>query len=160
VSASASLPIRVLHWTRFLDNPVFADAIPDPGDGDLSTEPVESHGVNYKDAFAIDPGCYNQWDGNAWVDYMLFRKYASFTATIGIAAGAPSDQTATYSLIGGGKKLASGTLTLNSATKIKVSLDGLYKLRIQINIPDPYHAAGCTLQFPQVVFGDPQVLGP
>lgn len=160
VSASASVPIRVLHWTPFLGNPIFADAIPDPGDGDLSTDAVSSHGVNYTDAFAMDPGCYNQWDGNAWVDYMLFRKYESFTATLGIDSGAPSDQTATYSLIGGGKKLASGTLTYNSATKIKVSLDGLYRLRVLINIPDPYHAAGCTLAFPQVVFGDPQVLGP
>jgi hypothetical protein len=47
-----------------------------------------------------------------------------------------------------------------AATKIKVSADGEYRLRLSINVPDPNNAAGCSTYFPHVVFGDAQLLGP
>ena len=36
----------------------------------------------------------------------------------------------------------------------------MYRVRLRINVPDPNNAAGCGINFTQVVFGDAQVLGP
>jgi len=160
VGASAGVPIRVLHWMDFMSVPQFANAVPDPGDGDFNNGPMVSDGVHYTDSVTLDPGCYNQWAGNAWIDYLLYKKYEAFTATVGIADGVPEGSTATYSMIGAGKKLASGSLTLGMKQKINVSLDGVYRLRFEINVPDPNDSAGCASTFPQVVFGNPRVLGP
>lgn len=160
IGASPSVHVRVLHWTYFTSIPQFGDALPAPGDGDLTTASSATGGVTYDHAITMDAGCYNQWDGNAWVDYELDRKYEQLTATVGIADGGPAGLTASYSLIGGGRKLAAGTVVTGAPQKLNVSLDGIYKLRLEINIPDPYHAAGCSAQLEQVVFGDPQILGP
>jgi hypothetical protein len=160
VGASPSVRVRILHWMSFTGVPQFGDALPAPGDGDLTTASATTGGVTYDNAVSMDAGCYNQSNGNAWLDYMLDRKYEQLTATVGIADGGPAGLTASYSFIGGGRKLVTGTLVTGALQKIKVPLDGIYKLRLEINIPDPYHAAGCSADLEQVVFGDPQILGP
>lgn len=160
VGASTSVPVRVLHWVDLMSFPQFLDAIPDPGDGDFNNGPMVSDGVHYTDSVTLDPGCYNQWAGTAWIDYPLYKKYEGFTATVGIGDGVPVGSTATFSLIGAGKKLASGSLTVGMKQKINVSLAGVYRLRFEINVPDPNNSAGCSSSFTQVVFGDPQILGP
>ena len=117
--------------------------------------------ATYRAITSLDPGCYNQWGGSAWIDYLLERQYKQFSATVGLDDASPSGQTATFSVIGGdGKKLASGSLVHGAATKVKVSVDGEYRLRLSINVPDPNNAAGCSTYFPHVVFADAQLLGP
>jgi len=41
-----------------------------------------------------------------------------------------------------------------------VSVAGEYRLRVWINVPDPYHTGGCSSTFTKVVFGDAELLGP
>jgi hypothetical protein len=36
----------------------------------------------------------------------------------------------------------------------------MYRLRLRIHVPDPTGAAGCSSNFTQVVFGNPEILGP
>lgn len=158
VGSSARVPVRVLRWSYLGSNNAFYYV--EPLVGDLSTDPIVSDGVPYEHPVALDPGCYNSWDGSAWIDYPLERQYEMFTATVGIGDTVPTTRTVTYSIIGAGKKLASGSLVAGQSTKIKVSVSGVYRLRLMINVPDPTHAGGCGAAFPQVVFGDAQLLGP
>ena len=157
--ASVNVPVRVLHWSYVTSIDQFAYIT--PLSGNLTTTPLTSDGVRYEHPIALDPGCYNQWDGSAWIDYLLQRQYELFSATVGLDDTAPSTQTATYTVIGGdGKKLATGTITAGAAKKIRVSVAGEYRLRLWVNVPDPNSAAGCSSYFPHVVFGDAQLLGP
>ena len=73
---------------------------------------------------------------------------------------APQNSTATWSVWGGGKVLASGSLTNGAVNQVKVSVANMYRLRLRINVPDPTGAAGCSSNFTQVVFGNPEILGP
>jgi hypothetical protein len=156
--ASARVPVRVLHWTYLGANQAFYYV--NPIAGDLSTQPIASNGVHYEHPISLDPGCYNSWGGSAWIDYPLQRQYERFTATVGVGDAVPTTMTLTYSLIGAGKKLASGSVVAGQSRKINVSVEGVYRLRFMINVPDPTNSAGCSPTFPQVVFGDAQVLGP
>jgi hypothetical protein len=157
--ASDKVPVRVLHWVYVDSVPTFAYA--PPLSGEVTSDPVESAGVRYDHPVSLDAGCYNQWGGDAWVDYTLERQYEAFSATVGLDDSAPSGQTATYSVVGGdGRKLASGSLVAGTATKISVSLAGEYRLRLRVNVPDPYNAAGCAATYTKVVFGDAELLGP
>jgi len=159
VGSSPSVPVRVLHWQYVTSIEQFAYIT--PISGNLTTTAITSGGVSYEHPIALDPGCYNQWGGSAWIDYLLERQYKAFSATVGLDDASPAGQTATFTVIAGdGKKLASGDLVHGAATKIKVSVDGAYRLRLSINVPDPNNAAGCSTYFPHVVFGDAQLLGP
>lgn len=161
VGASPRVPVRVLHWQYVTDIAGFEYVTPTPGSGSLTTDPIVSDGVRYEHPISLDPGCYNQWGGNAWIDYILQRQYQLFSATIGLDDEAVSGATATYVVLGGdGKKLATGSLVRGQATKIKVSVGGEYRLRLWINVPDPNNAAGCSTYFTHVVFGDAELLGP
>jgi NPCBM/NEW2 domain len=151
---SPAVVVNVFRWSYL------SDLYARPFAGDLITEPNTSHGVEYDHAVTMDAGCYNAWNGDAWVDYILDRKYELFTATVGLDDAAPTGATASYSVFGGGKILASGSLTNGTTDKIRVPLDGMYRVRLRINVPDPTGAAGCGTNLTQVVFGDAQVLGP
>lgn len=156
---SARVPVRILHWFYVDSVPVFADA--PPISGEVTFDPIEAGGVRYQHAVSMDAGCYNQWGGDAWVDYGLERQYEFFSATVGIDDAAPPGSTATYDVIGGdGRKLAAGSLVSGSAKKIRVSVAGEYRLRLRVNVPDPYNAAGCSTTYTKVVFGDAELLGP
>jgi hypothetical protein len=154
LAKSANVPVDVYHWTYL------GDSYEHPAAGDLITDPVESNGVTWQHPVALDAGCYNAWNGSAWVDYHLGRQYETFTATVGLDEEAPDGTTATYTVVGDAKKLASGSLVPGAKTKIDVSLEGIARMRITINFPDPTGAAGCGIYFPKVVFGDAQLLGP
>jgi hypothetical protein len=157
--ASDRVPVRVLHWVYVDSVPTFAYA--PPLSGEVTSDPIESAGVRYDHPVSLDAGCYNQWGGDAWVDYTLERQYEAFSATVGLDDSAPSGQTATYSVVGGdGRKLAAGSLVAGTATKIRVSVAGEYRLRLRVNVPDPYNAAGCAATYTKVVFGDAELLGP
>jgi len=157
--ASARVPVRVLHWVYVESVPTFAYS--PPFSGEVTSDPIVSNGVRYTHPISMDAGCYNQWGGDAWVDYPLERQYELFTATVGLDDAAPAGSTATFNVIGGdGKKLASGSLATGSSTKIRVSVSGEYRLRLRINVPDPYNAAGCATTYTKVVFGDAELLGP
>jgi len=156
---SARVPVRVLHWVYVEAVPSFAYA--PPTSGEVTSEPIMSSGVRYEHPVSLDAGCYNQWGGDAWVDYGLQRQYELFSATVGIDDSAPAGSTATFTVVGGdGRKLASGSLVSGSSTKIKVSVAGEYRLRLRVNVPDPYNAAGCATTYTKVVFGDAELLGP
>jgi len=156
--ASGSVPVRVLHWAYIDTIDAFGYVV--PLSGDLTTGPIDSGGVHYDHDVSLDAGCYNQWNGSAWIDYILQGQYELFTATIGLDDAAPAGSTATYSIIGGGRKLASGSLVSGSSTKLRIPLAGLYRVRLEINVPDPTHAAGCSSSFTHVVFGNAELLGP
>jgi len=151
---SAPVVVEVLRWTYR------SDMYTRPVAGDLMTDPNSAHGVKYDHVITMDAGCYNAWNGDAWVDYILDRRYEQFTATVALDDAAPENSTATWSVWGGGKVLASGSLTNGSVDQLKVSVDGMYRIRLRINVPDPTGAAGCSPTFTEVVFGNPQVLGP
>jgi NPCBM/NEW2 domain len=161
VGSSARVPVRVLHWRYVTDIAEFEYVTPTPGSGSLTTDPIVSDGVRYEHAISLDPGCYNQWGGNAWIDFILERQYEQFSATVGLDDQAASGATATYVVLGGdGRKLATGSLVRSEATKVKVSVSGEYRLRLWVNVPDPNNAAGCSPYFTHVVFADAQLLGP
>jgi hypothetical protein len=151
---SAPVMVRVLRWSYL------SDMYTRPVAGDLMTDPNSAHGLKYDHVITMDAGCYNAWNGDAWVDYILDKRYEQFTATVALDDAAPENSTATWSVWGGGKVLASGGLTNGSVDQLKVSVDGMYRIRLRINVPDPTGAAGCSPTFTQVVFGNPQVLGP
>lgn len=156
---SARVPVRVLHWVYVDSVPVFADA--PPISGEVTFDAIQSAGVRYQHAVSMDAGCYNQWGGDAWVDYDLERQYEYFSATVGIDDSAPAGSTATYNVVGGdGRKLASGSLVSGASTKLHVSVAGEYRLRLRVNVPDPYNAAGCSTTYTKVVFGNAELLGP
>jgi NPCBM/NEW2 domain-containing protein len=156
--SSASIRVRVLQW-RYLTS-IESFAYITPLSGNLTTTAINSDGVRYEHPVALDPGCYNQWNGSAWIDYLLERQYELFTATVGLDDASPSNETATYTLIGAGKKLAAGSLTPGMSTTLRIPVGDVYRLRLEINVPDPNNAGGCSSYFPHVVFGDAQLLGP
>jgi NPCBM/NEW2 domain len=158
--SSAEVKVRVLHWAYLGSIEQFQYV--NPIVGDLSLEPIVVHGVHYDHPVTMDAGCFNGYDGSAWVDFPLERRYEQFTATMDLGGSATTGSTATYNLVGGdGKKLASGSLAFGDAPKkIKASVTGEYRLRLVINVPDPTGASGCGTSYTQVVFGDAQLLGP
>ena len=156
VGTSARVPVRVLHWSYVANIEGFYYV--EPIVGDMSTAPIVSNGVHYEHPISLDAGCYNGWGGSAWVDYPLERQYEMFTATLGLG-GQPTGLTVTYTIIGAGQKLAAGSLVTGTSTKIRFSVSGVYRLRLHVNVPDPTNAAGCSTAFPQVVFGDAELLG-
>ena len=151
---SAPVPVKVLRWS-FL-----SDQYTRPVAGDLLTDPNSAHGVMYDHVISMDAGCYNAWNGDAWADYILNRQYEQFTATVALDDAAPPNSTATWSIWGGGEVLAHGSLANGTEQQVKVPVAGVYRLRLKINVPDPTGAAGCSETFTQVVFGNPQLLGP
>jgi len=151
--ASPPVVVKVLHWSYLSD--IYAR----PAAGDLITDPSSAHGVTYDHVIAMDAGCYNAWNGDAWVDYILNKRYQQFTATVALDDAAPQGATATWSIWGGGQVLAHGGLTNGTVQQVKVSIAGMYRLRLRINVPDPTGAAGCGSSYTQVVFGNPQILG-
>ncbi len=150
---SSPVAVKVLHWSYL------SDQYTRPFAGDLLTDPNKANGVEYDHVITMDAGCYNPWNGDAWADYILNDRYQLFTATVALDDEAPQYSTATWSVWGGGKVLASGSLTRGAVNQVKVSVADIYRLRLKINVPDPTGAAGCGLNFTQVVFGNPQVLG-
>jgi hypothetical protein len=154
VGASASVPVAVLGWSYL--GSMYAR----PAAGELSTDPIASNGVTYQNPVALDAGCYNAWGGDAWVDYELGRRYETFTATVGLPDSAQPGSTASFRVLGDGKTLSAGNLVPGTSTQVKISLNGIARLRLFTNVPDPTGAAGCGTYFLQVVFGDAQVLGP
>jgi len=157
---SADVPVKVLHWSYLASIEPFQYV--NPIVGDLSLEPITAGGVHYEHGISLDPGCYNEYDGTAWVDFPLQRQYEMFTAAMALGGYATNGSTATYDIVGGdGKKLASGSLAYGGAPQnVRVSVSGEYRLRLVITVPDPTHSAGCGSQYTQVVFGDAQLLGP
>lgn len=151
---SAPIVVRVYHWSYL------SDQYTRPFAGDLMTDPNTAHGVDYDHVITMDAGCYNAWNGDAWVDYILNKRYQVFTATVALDDAAPQNSTATWSVWGGGKVLASGSLANGAVNQVKVSVADMYRLRLKINVPDPTGAAGCGSNFTQVVFGNPEILGP
>jgi hypothetical protein len=158
LGASARVPLRVLHWEYLTDVEAFAYVL--PISGGLDKAPISANKVLYQHPFSLFAGCYNQWSGSSWIDLPLEQRFEMFTATVSMSDNAGAGSTSTYSLIGGGKKLASGSLALGETKQIKVSLDGIYRLRITTNVPDPTNAGGCAGDYTKVVFGDAKVLGP
>jgi hypothetical protein len=151
---SAPVPVKVLRWS-FL-----SDQYTRPVAGDLITDPNSAHGIKYDHVISMDAGCYNAWNGDAWADYILNRQYQQFTATVALDDAAPENSTATWSVWGGGQVLAHGSLVNGAVQQVKVPVAGVYRLRLKINVPDPTGAAGCSETFTQVVFGNPELLGP
>ncbi|HEY4347718.1 MAG TPA: NPCBM/NEW2 domain-containing protein, partial [Gaiellaceae bacterium] len=128
---SANVVIDVLEWTFLSD--IYAH----PSAGDLSTDPIISNGVSFANPVSLDAGCYNAWGGDAWVDYPLGHRYATLTASVGIGDSPAASSTASFKVIGDGKILSSGNLVLGALTKIKVSLAGVGRMQIRVNVPDP-----------------------
>ncbi len=155
--SSAPVHVKVLQWSYLADIDAFLYVRPIVGE--ISTAPIKAGGVQYEHPVSLDPGCYNAWDGSAWIDYDLAGQYRMFAATLAIDDSAASPKTATYSVFAGGKTLASGSLAEDGSKKIGVSVDGMNRLRLRINVPDPSHAAGCSETFTHVVFGDARLLG-
>jgi hypothetical protein len=151
---SAPVVVRVYHWSYL------SDIYTRPFAGDLMTDPNSAGKVSYQHDITMDAGCYNAWNGDAWADYILNKQYQEFTATIALDDAAPGNSTATWSVWGGGTVLASGSLTNGAVNHVKVSVANMYRLRLRINVPDPTGAAGCGTSFTQVVFGNPEILGP
>jgi hypothetical protein len=52
-----------------------------PFAGDLITDPNSAH-ESVDHVIAMDAGCYNAWNGDAWADYILNKRYEQFTATV------------------------------------------------------------------------------
>jgi hypothetical protein len=150
---SGTVAVKVLQWSYL------SDIYTRPFAGDLITDPNKAHGVEYDHVITMDAGCYNAWNGDAWADFILNRSYQQFTATVALDDAAPQGSAATWSVWGGGKVLAHGSLTNSTVQQLNVSVAGMYRLRLKINVPDPTGAAGCGMNFTQVVFGNPQVLG-
>jgi hypothetical protein len=157
---SADVPVKILHWSYLADIEEFQYT--DPIVGDLSLEPITASGVHFEHGIAMDPGCYNEYDGTGWVDFPLQRRYETFTAAMALGGYATTGSTATYDIVGGdGRKLASGSLAYGGGPQtVRVSVSGEYRLRLVITVPDPTHAAGCGSTYTEVVFGDAQLLGP
>jgi hypothetical protein len=155
---STRLPVRVLHWAYLTSVEAFAYVLPISGDVDKA--PISANKVLYQHPLSLDAGCYNQWNGSAWIDLPLEQRFEMFTATVALSDNASTASTGTYTLIGAGKTLASGSLAFGESRKIKVSLDGVWRLRVRIKVPDPTGAGGCSGGYTKVVFGDAEVLGP
>jgi hypothetical protein len=155
--SSAPVHVKVLEWSFLADIDAFIYARPIVGD--ISTEPIKAGGVTYEHPVSLDAGCYNPYDGSFWIDYNLAGQYRMFAATVAIEDAAPSPKTATYTIFAGGKILASGSLADTGSKKVSVSVDGMNRLRLRVNVPDVNHSAGCSEEITKVVFGDARLLG-
>ncbi len=153
--SSPTLAVRMLRWSYLADQ-----YIQSPSSGELTTDPIAIHGVTYQHPVSLDAGCYNQWSGDAWINYPLKGKFESLTATVGIGDTADSATVASFAVVADGKQVAGSNLVYGQAIKLNVPLDGVKRLQLRINVPDPTGAAGCSAFFPKVVFGDAQWLGP
>jgi NPCBM/NEW2 domain len=152
---SSTMRLRVLHWSYLSDQYIQA-----PSGGELYTDPIVVHKQTFDHPVSLDAGCYNPWNGDAWINYPLKGQYETFTATVGIADDADPNTVASFKVYGDGQILASSDLVYGQTVKVNVSLAGLKRLQLRMNVPDPTGAAGCSVFFPKVVYGDAQWLGP
>jgi hypothetical protein len=151
----AGVVVRMLRWSYLADQYIQA-----PTGGEMTTNPIAVHGVTYQHPLALDAGCYNPWNGDAWINYPLKGQYETFTATVGIGDTADSATVASFAVLTDGKQVAGSNLVYGQAVKLSLPLAGVKRLQLRINVPDPTGAAGCSAFFPKVVFGDAQGLGP
>ena len=152
---SAPVPVQVVQWT-YLAN-VYVQM--PRGTGELTTDPVKADGVTYQYPVALDAGCYNAWNGSAWIDYDLGMKDQELKATVAIADDALPGTTGSYAVVADNKTVATGDLVLGQSAKLDIPLAGVSKLKLMVNFPDPTGAAGCAGFYPRMVFGDAQLLG-
>jgi hypothetical protein len=153
--SSPTVVVRMLRWSYLADQ-----YIQSPSGGELTTDPIAIHGVTYQHPVSLDAGCYNPWNGDAWINYPLKGQYETLTATVGIGDTADSATVASFTVFADGKQVAGSNLVYGQAIKLNVPLDGVKRLQLRINVPDPTGAAGCGAFYPKVVFGDAQWLGP
>ena len=153
--SSPTVVVRMLRWSYLADQ-----YIQSPSGGELTTDPIAIHGVTYQHPVSLDAGCYNPWNGDAWINYPLKGQFETLTATVGIGDTADSATVASFTVFADGKQVAGSNLVYGQAIKLNVPLDGVKRLQLRINVPDPTGAAGCSAFFPKVVFGDAQWLGP
>jgi hypothetical protein len=153
---SAPVPVEIVHWL-YLSN-VYVQM--PRGTGELNTDAVKADGVTYQYPVALDAGCYNAWNGSAWINYTL-NKDEELKATVAIADDALPGTTGSYEVITDNKTVAArGTLVPGQSAKLDISLAGVSRLKLLANFPDPTGAAGCSGFYPRMVFGDAQLLGP
>jgi hypothetical protein len=153
--SSPTVVVRMLRWSYLADQ-----YIQSPSGGELTTDPIAIHGVTYQHPVSLDAGCYNPWNGDAWINYPLKGQYETLTATVGIGDTADSATVASFTVFADGKQVAGSNLVYGQAMKLNIPLEGVKRLQLRINVPDPTGAAGCSAFFPKVVFGDAQWLGP
>lgn len=160
--ASPRVSIRALSWFYLAKLQEVQDDEAS-GTGMWSTDPAESNGVTYSHPVDTEAGCSNSDGGDYWVDFNLARRYTQFTATVGLEDDAPSNYPVSFKLIADGQTLASGTLTLGTATPIAVSVSNVLRLRLFINDPQsptPEDYCGTGIDEPAVVvWGNAAVLG-
>jgi NPCBM/NEW2 domain len=153
---SAPVPVEVVHWT-YLAN-VYIQM--PRGTGELDTEPVKADGITYQYPVALDAGCYNAWNGSAWVNYTLGKRFEELKATVAIADDALQGTTGSYEVIADNKTVQTGNLVPGQSAKLDISVAGVSRLKLLANFPDPTGAGGCSSFYPRMVFGDAQLLGP
>ncbi len=153
--SSPTVVVRMLRWSYLADQ-----YIQSPSGGELTTNPIAIHGVTYQHPVAarrrllqpVERRCLDQLPAQGPVRdadrhgrdrrHGRLRDVASFT------------------VFADGKQVAGSNLVYGQAIKLNIPLDGVKRLQLRINVPDPTGAAGCSAFYPKVVFGDAQWLGP
>jgi hypothetical protein len=153
--ASPPVPVQVVRWLHLANVYVQMPR----GTGELNTDPVQAGGVTYHYPVALDAGCYNAWNGSAWINYTLGKKYQELTATVAISDDALPGTTGSYWVIADNKTVATGKLDIGQSAKLDIPVTGVSRLKLEANFPDPTGAAGCSGFYPRMVFGDAQILG-
>ena len=87
---SSPVPVQIVHWS-YLSN-VFVQM--PRGTGESNTDAVKADGVTYQYPVALDAGCYNAWNGSAWITYDLGKSDEALKATVAIADDALPGTTA------------------------------------------------------------------
>ena len=151
---SAPIVVKVYHWSYL------SDQYTRPFAGDLMTDPNTAHGVSYDHVITMDAGCYNAWNGDAWVDYILNKRYQLLHRDRGPRRRRTAELDRDVERLGRREGARLGKPANGAVNQVKVSVANMYRLRLKINVPDPTGAAGCSSNFTQVVFGNPEILGP
>lgn len=141
---------------QYLNELAPVDRDPLTSNGSTRDGSFNASGTTYGHAINMNPGCANHDGGTYWIDYDISRKWSTFTTTVGLSDDSPADATATYTLIADTKPIATGPLTLGTATPIHLPITNVLRLRLQINNPES-SSTKCRGRT-SIIWGDPTLL--
>lgn len=90
-------------------------------------------GTRYGHTITMGSGCNGGDGGDYWIDYATDRQWSTFTTTAGLSDESSASTKGTWTLLGDGRPLASGTLALGQPTKVDVPVQGVLRLRLMMH---------------------------
>lgn len=103
--------------------------------GRLQKGTYSVNGKEYVRAISLAIGCASLTDGELWVEYDLGRHYSKFTAEVGLSDLDSSSSRGSFSVMGDGRSLLTGSTRLGTSKSVSVNVQNVLRLRLYATNP-------------------------